>query len=53
MGQQRLLDIAILNIEREITNVIMKNNITNIINDFANRTLNRARFDSFLFKLIV
>ena len=44
MGQQRLLDIAILNIEREITNIIMKNNITNIINDFANRTHNCARF---------
>ena len=26
MGQQRLLDIAILNIEREITNIIMKYN---------------------------
>ena len=40
----RLLDIAIVIIEREITNIIMKNNITNIINDFANRTHNLARF---------
>ena len=44
MGQPRILDIAILNIEREITNVIMKNNITNIINDFANHSHDRARF---------
>ena len=45
MGEQRLLDIEIVNIEREMTIVIRKHNITNIINDFANSIFhNCARF---------
>ena len=44
MGKQRLPDIEILNIEREMKIVIRKHNITNIINDFANSIHNCACF---------
>ena len=37
MGQERLLDISILNIERETTNFVLKNSMEKMIDTFANR----------------
>jgi len=37
MGQQRLTDISIINIERGNTNAVMKNQMTEIIDIFGRR----------------
>ena len=44
MKQEKLSNVAILNIERETTNFLEQNHMDDIINEFASKNESRAKY---------